>query len=84
MNNRTGETNEVKINIEDQNNLKIDNITFQKMVLIHNALEDGWTVKKRSSSFIFTKNHEGKKEVLSEEYLLTFMKSNLNMNKLLA
>lgn len=28
---------------------------IQKLVFIHNALEDGWSVKKKDSSYIFTK-----------------------------
>jgi len=63
--------------------LKIENITFQKMVFLHNALNDGWTIKKRKESYIFTKNHEGKKEVFLDSYLVSFMKNNLDLNKLL-
>jgi hypothetical protein len=68
---------------EKNSSLKIDNLTFQKMVFLHNALNDGWTIKKRKESYIFTKNHEGKKEVFLDSYLISFMKYNLDLNNLL-
>ena len=58
-------------------------ITSKKMIFIYNALENGWSVKKREDTFIFTKKHEGKKEIFSNEYLLTFMKENLSTKELL-
>jgi hypothetical protein len=71
---------DIKINIEDYlEKKKIDPILFQKMLLLYNALEEGWTIKKRKTSYIFTKNHENKKEILEESYLLQFMKSNLEV-----
>lgn len=68
----------------ENSNLKIDNIKFQKMLLLFNALEEGWTVKKKDTSYIFTKNHENKKEVLEETYLMKFMKSNLDLSKIIS
>ena len=50
-----------------------------KMGFIHNALESGWSVKKNKESYIFTKKHEGKKEMFSDSYLSTFVKDNLEM-----
>ena len=50
---------------------------LQKMVFILNALDDGWSVKKSNDSYIFTKKHEGKKEIFKEEYLETFLLSNM-------
>ena len=58
-------------------------IISKKMIFIYNALENGWSVKKRENTFIFTKKHEGKKEVFSNEYLLTVMKENLSTKELL-
>jgi hypothetical protein len=74
---------DLELNLEINDNLKIDNIKFQKMLLLFNTIEEGWTVKKKNNSYIFKKNHEGKKEVLEESYLLKFMKSNLDLNKIL-
>ena len=62
----------------------IDQIQLCKMAFIYNSLESGWSVKKRDMSYIFTKNHEGKKEVFSEDYLKRFMKENFNIEKLLS
>jgi len=47
-----------------------------KMAFIHNALENGWSIKKNKESYVFTKKHEGKKEMFSDSYLSTFVKDN--------
>jgi len=75
---------EIKINnnLVNNNNIKIDNIKFQKMLLIYNALEEGWSIKKKDDAIIFEKKHEGKKEILLDTYLERFMKSNLDLSKL--
>jgi len=52
------------------------------MLFLYNALDNGWSIKKRKDSYIFTKNHEGKKEVFNEEYLGMFMKDNMDINKM--
>jgi len=71
---------DVDINIET--NKQIDCILLQKMILIYNALDKGWTVKKKKNAYIFTKNHEGKKEVFLDTYLKRFMMDNLDINKI--
>jgi hypothetical protein len=80
---------DLKINLDslknlENDNVKIDAIKFQKMLLLYNTLEDGWSIKKRKDSYIFTKTHENKKEVLEDSYLLKFMKSNLDLNKIVS
>jgi hypothetical protein len=70
-------------NNNEQLDLEVDKIKFQKMVFLYNALENGWSIKKRKDSYIFTKNHEGKKEVFDEQYLSIFMKENVNINNIL-
>jgi hypothetical protein len=67
--------------LKDLENIKLDIIQYQKMILLFNSIEQGWSVKKRHNSYVFTKNHEGKKEVLEESYLLKFMNTNLDLNK---
>ena len=80
---------DIKINLEhleknlDNGNFKIDNVIFQKMLLMYNALEDGWSIKKRENSYVFSKNHEGKKEILEDAYLLKFMKTNFDIKKVI-
>ena len=54
------------------------------MLLLYNAIEDGWSLKKRNDAYIFTKNHEGKKEVFLDSYLTRFVKENFDIQKLLS
>ena len=63
--------------------LNIDCIKLQKMAFLFNALEKGWTVKKQKEVYIFTKNHEGEKEIFLDSYLRRFMKENINLNSIL-
>ena len=72
---------DVDFNI-DTNNMKIDCILLQKMIFIYNALDKGWAIKKKKNTYVFTKNHEGKKEVMLEDYLKRFMMENLDINKI--
>jgi len=77
---------DIKINLDSlknlEDNFKIDAIKFQKMVLLYNALEEGWSIKRIDDSYVFTKKNENKKEVLQDSYLVKFMKSNLDINKI--
>ena len=72
---------DIEIKIED---IEIDKIKFKKMVFLFNALENGWSIKKKKDSYIFTKNHEGKKEIFDESYLAIFMKENADINNILS
>jgi hypothetical protein len=72
---------DIEVNVSK--NLEIDKNQFQKMCFLFNALNDGWSIKKRNESYIFTKNHEGRKEVFDDLYLAMFMKDNSDINKLL-
>ena len=77
---------DLTINIEEyleNNKIKINPITFQKMNLLYNALDEGWSIKKKDNSYIFTKKHENKKEIIEDSYLLKFMRTNLDMNKVI-
>ena len=60
----------------------MDVIKLHKMAFIYNALENGWKVKKNNDMYVFSKNHEGKKEVFLDSYLKKFVTSNLNINDL--
>ena len=66
---------------DDINNINL--IKLQKMSLIFNAIENGWIIQKIGDEFICDKKHEGRKEVLSDEYLNTFMKKNLTLKNIL-
>ncbi len=77
---------DIKINLDtfkdlENDDLKVDAIKFQKMVLLFNSIEQGWSVKKKEESYIFSKPHENKKEVLEDSYIMKFMKTNLDLNK---
>ena len=74
---------DIEIKVGDKN-VDINNVKFQKMVFLYNALDNGWSIKKRKDSYIFTKNHEGKKEVFDESYLSLFMKENTDINNILS
>ena len=75
----------MELNIEVVTNkpIKIDNIKFQKMLFVFNAIHNGWSVKKEDNRFIFSKYHNEKKEIFEEEYLTSFMNENFDMNTLL-
>lgn len=63
--------------------LDSDNINSKQlkiMIFLMNALEKGWCIKKKDEQFIFTKKHEGKKEVFNENYLEQFIQSNFDMD----
>jgi hypothetical protein len=63
--------------IEYPTNITMNKKTFQKMMFISNALEQGWTVKKSNDTFIFSKKHENKREIFQEEYLERFILENM-------
>jgi hypothetical protein len=52
----------------------------QKYILafLFNGLNNGWAIKKKDNKYIFSKNHEGKKEIFSDNYVNTFMKEAFN------
>lgn len=62
--------------------VSLDNRTLQKMVFVMNALDKGWSIKKREDAFIFSKKHEGKREVFMDNYLESFVESNFDMSVL--
>ena len=67
----------------ENKNYTIDPIKFQKMLFIYNAIEDGWSLKKKNDCYIFSKKTNNKKEVIRDEYLAHFMKSNLELQDLI-
>jgi len=55
---------------------------FQKMAFLTNAIEQGWSVKKVKDTYIFKKKHENRREYFNEDYLETFLTSNLSKDVL--
>jgi hypothetical protein len=62
-------------------NIEMDKRQFQKIMFIHNAIEQGWSVKKStdSDSYIFIKKHENRREIFSANYLENFIRSNMTL-----
>jgi hypothetical protein len=71
------------IELNEFQNKHINPILLHKMAFLYNALENGWCIKKKNNAYIFTKNHEGKKEVYLDNYLKRFMKENFEISKIL-
>lgn len=74
---------ETNIQISQPSDMNINMLTIQKMTFFYNALEDGWEIKKYKNKYIFTKKHEGKKEVFLDDYLKRFIKTNFDINKII-
>ena len=56
---------------------------FQKMVFLTNVLEQGWSIKKSGEKYIFTKKHEGRREIFQSDYLEKFIEKNMDMEEVL-
>ena len=65
------------IAIPEINNINISPNEMQKMVFICNAIEDGWQVVKKTDTYVFTKKHEGRREVFREGYIAEFIARNI-------
>jgi len=70
-------SNNNNINIHLPPNLEVDSLDFKKMAFVYNAVESGWEVKKKDTSYVFKKRHEDKKEVFSDDYLRNFIEENM-------
>lgn len=72
----------IDLNFDIPVDINIDLIKLQKLIFIYNAIDAGWSVKKIEDKYIFSKKHEGKKEVYLETYLQKFIESNLKMKNI--
>lgn len=63
-------------NLINNNKINIDAKMLQKMIFIYNSLQEGWDVKKKDEHYIFKKKHQGKKEILDDKYLTSFIQQN--------
>jgi hypothetical protein len=77
INERVGNT------IETNGSIRIEGNIFKRMVFIANAVEKGWTVTKKTDTYVFTKKHEGRKEVLLDSYLDSFIATNSDLSALI-
>jgi hypothetical protein len=66
----------------DNPNLSLEVVHFQKMLFVYNALMSGWTVKMvENDKFEFKKDRENQ-EVNLDNYLRTFVLQNLNVDNI--
>jgi hypothetical protein len=63
--------------------IQLDKKYFQKMFFIHNAVEQGWTVKKNEESYIFTKKHDNRREIFQSDYLEKFIQKNASLDTMI-
>ena len=54
---------------------------YYKMKFIFNAIEQGWSVRKKDNLYIFKTKHNNKEEVFNEDYLEEFVMKNMNLNE---
>jgi hypothetical protein len=64
-----------------EDHIQLSKKDFQKMIFIMNSLNDGWKVEKSGDEYIFTKKHEGKREIYKTDYLEKFIYNNLDIHR---
>ena len=74
--------NEHTIFVDTPKSFEIDYITLQKMTFLYNAIESGWEVKRNENTYVFTKKHQGKKEIYNDSFLKSFIKANLDVKNI--
>ena len=55
-----------------------EKIKYYKMLMIYNALDDGWTVKKINGVYKFNKRNEDRDEMLTESHIDRFLRDSIN------
>jgi len=61
---------------------EISLVKLHRLAMIQNALDDGWRIEKRETSYIFTKPHENQRDVFEEDYLNRFLCEKLKLKVL--
>lgn len=64
----------------DNATININTKDLQKMVFIYNSIQNGWKINKIKDKYIFSKKHQGKKEIFDDTYLSTFIEQNSKIN----
>jgi len=70
------------INVSTTQNVELDYIQLQKMAFIYNAIHSGWNVSFKGESYVFTKKHEGKKEIFLDTYMKSFIEKHMNIDNI--
>jgi hypothetical protein len=65
------ERGKLDINSEQKNDIYL-------MIFLMNTLENGWSIRKKNDEYVFRRKHEKQTEIYSDEYLVNFLKSNMN------
>lgn len=68
--------------IERINPREINLVKLHRLAMIQNAIDDGWRIEKRDTSYIFSKSHEQQREIFEEDYLNKFLCDKLKLNVL--
>jgi hypothetical protein len=72
------------MNIFENLNECINIEKFKIMIFLFNALENGWNVRKNGKSYIFSKKHNGEKEIFNSNYLSRFIEENSNIKDIIS
>ena len=78
----SSENNELNDTLQVDRSVRIEKDLFKRIVFIANAIENGWTVTKKIDTYVFTKKHEGRKEVFLDSYLDSFVATNSDLSAL--
>lgn len=54
---------------------------INKLIFIFNALEKGWSVKKKGKMYIFSKKHNNDCNYLKPSFIYEFIQSNFSLNR---
>tara|TARA_B100000424_G_C22616870_1_gene343184 strand:- start:244 stop:438 length:195 start_codon:yes stop_codon:yes gene_type:complete len=52
---------------------------MRKILFIFNAIEDGWSVKKKNDFYVFSKHKNKEKQIYEEKYLEKFINKYFNL-----
>jgi hypothetical protein len=63
--------------------IHMDVVQLHKMAFVYNAVNSGWKAELRDGKYVFSKKHEGKKEIYLDSYLENFIAANADVDKLL-
>ena len=51
---------------------------INKLLFIHNALEKGWSVRKKGKCYIFSRKHNNELKYFKPSYIYEFIQSNIS------
>ena len=60
---------------------QIDCMTLQKMAFVYNAVQAGWSVRKKDGAYVFSRRHRGDKQIYLDSFLKRFVEDNLDIEK---